>query len=154
MSQAPEGWYPDPELRGQQRYWDGTTWTDHRAPGAGQQQWAGQWGSAGPQTPGSAIAALVCGILAVLGCMFFTGIPAMVLGRRAKREIEQSGGALTGEGLATAGFVTGLIGTIWSVLGAILLIVVIAVGGVAAYEFGQSCETVTDENGNSTITCD
>jgi len=123
MSQAPEGWYPDPELRGQQRYWDGTTWTDHRAPGAGQQQWAGQWGSAGPQTPGSAIAALVCGILAVLGCMFFTGIPAMVLGRRAKREIEQSGGALTGEGLATAGFVTGLIGTLLFGIPALILLV-------------------------------
>lgn len=27
------GWYPDPTVPGQQRYWDGTTWTAHVAPG-------------------------------------------------------------------------------------------------------------------------
>lgn len=31
--QAPAGWYPDPEVPGQRRYWDGTRWTDHTAPG-------------------------------------------------------------------------------------------------------------------------
>jgi uncharacterized RDD family membrane protein YckC len=25
---TPAGWYPDPQQPGQQRYWDGTTWTD------------------------------------------------------------------------------------------------------------------------------
>lgn len=30
MTQA--GWYPDPEQSGQQRYWDGLAWTEHRAP--------------------------------------------------------------------------------------------------------------------------
>lgn len=34
----PANWYPDPEVPGQQRYWDGTQWTEHRAPGAGAQQ--------------------------------------------------------------------------------------------------------------------
>ena len=29
----PAGWFPDPSIAGQQRYWDGTTWTDHTAPG-------------------------------------------------------------------------------------------------------------------------
>lgn len=28
----PPAWYPDPEHAGWQRYWDGSTWTDHRAP--------------------------------------------------------------------------------------------------------------------------
>lgn len=34
MDQPPAGWYPDPEYPGHQRYWDGTSWTEHRAPDA------------------------------------------------------------------------------------------------------------------------
>jgi len=33
MSSTPAGWYPQPD--GTQRYWDGTSWTEHVAPGAG-----------------------------------------------------------------------------------------------------------------------
>jgi hypothetical protein len=36
-AQPPAGWYPDPEAPGSQRYWDGRSWTEHRAPAAGQQ---------------------------------------------------------------------------------------------------------------------
>src|SRR3954452_19944965 len=32
MTSTPAGWFPDPEDPSQQRYWDGTAWTDHRAP--------------------------------------------------------------------------------------------------------------------------
>jgi hypothetical protein len=34
MNGTPAGWYDDPEQPGQQRYWDGNAWTEHRAPGA------------------------------------------------------------------------------------------------------------------------
>ena len=34
MNATPAGWYDDPEEPGQQRYWDGTTWTEQRQPGA------------------------------------------------------------------------------------------------------------------------
>lgn len=34
MSGAAPGWYPQPD--GTQRYWDGSAWTEHIAPGAGQ----------------------------------------------------------------------------------------------------------------------
>lgn len=34
MNATPAGWYEDPEQPGQQRYWDGSSWTEHRAPGA------------------------------------------------------------------------------------------------------------------------
>ena len=29
---TPAGWYPDPDDSGSQRYWDGSAWTEHRAP--------------------------------------------------------------------------------------------------------------------------
>lgn len=29
----PADWYPDPDVRGRMRYWDGTTWTEHTADG-------------------------------------------------------------------------------------------------------------------------
>jgi hypothetical protein len=32
MTQTPAGWFPDPHDQSQFRYWDGTTWTEHRAP--------------------------------------------------------------------------------------------------------------------------
>jgi thiol:disulfide interchange protein len=134
----PAGWYPDPEDASQQRYWDGSTWTEHRAPGVaaqptqptyaptntqGYDQGQAAWSQQQPDTSGSAIAALVLGILSIVACLGpFTGIPAMIVGRRASRDIETSDGRLEGSGLATAGFVTGLIGTLLGVL-AILAIV-------------------------------
>ena len=32
MTQAPSDWYPDPEISGAERYWDGGQWTDERRP--------------------------------------------------------------------------------------------------------------------------
>lgn len=32
MNEWPAGWYPDPEQAQTQRYWDGATWTEQRAP--------------------------------------------------------------------------------------------------------------------------
>src|SRR5579875_1797238 len=51
----PAGWYPDPQYPGQQRYWNGQSWTEHRQqavqaqpapPAWPQQQTAGYQGSA------------------------------------------------------------------------------------------------------------
>ncbi|MBY0290791.1 MAG: DUF2510 domain-containing protein [Mycobacteriaceae bacterium] len=37
VRKPPVGWYPDPDARGGQRYWDGERWTDHRqSPTAGE----------------------------------------------------------------------------------------------------------------------
>jgi Domain of unknown function (DUF4190) len=67
-----------------------------------------------------AIWALVLGILGLLCCGFFTGIPAIILGKQAQNEIDRTGGAQGGRGMATAGFVLGIIACVWGVVSIIL----------------------------------
>lgn len=71
-------------------------------------------------TNNKAIWALVLGILSILCCGFVAGIPALILGRSAKAEIDASGGAQSGRGMAQAGFILGIIGICLSVIGIIL----------------------------------
>lgn len=138
----PANWYPDPEVPGQQRYWDGTQWTEHRAPGAGaatapgaeqatghtqpqyaqqapgQPQYAQQGGPGYGQqsssaTNGMAIAALVLSIVWLGG---LGSLAAVVLGIVAIRQINASNGAQGGKGLAITGTVIGGIGIVGSIL--------------------------------------
>ncbi len=95
---------------------------------------AQQYGGYGPPpSDGSATVALVLGILSIVMCGFLTGIPAMIIGRSSRKRIQASGGALGGEGLATAGFWTGLVGSLLSVL----MFLAIA----ALFAFGSSVQT-------------
>ncbi|GAA1570221.1 hypothetical protein GCM10009804_28360 [Kribbella hippodromi] len=43
---SPAGWYDDPEDQTQQRYWDGTSWTDQRRPQQTPPPYQGQYGQA------------------------------------------------------------------------------------------------------------
>jgi Domain of unknown function (DUF4328)/Protein of unknown function (DUF2510) len=47
----PAGWYPDPELPGYQRYWDGGGWTQYQTPPAGFAP-AGPWSGGGQPAGG------------------------------------------------------------------------------------------------------
>jgi hypothetical protein len=129
---TPAGWYPDPHDASQQRYWNGASWTAHqtpRPPGP----------VAAVPTSGRATTALVLGLMSLISFGFVLGIPAMVIGRRAQRDIRESQGRLGGEGLATAGFWTGLVGTIWSLL-AFVIVVAIFIFGVALFsQVDTSC---------------
>lgn len=104
-----------------------------------------------PASSGKATTSLVLGVASIFVCGLFLGIPAMIVSRQAKREIEHSQGRLSGSGLATAGFVTGLIGTIVSVVVGLLVVLLIAFGAIYA---DKHCSTYSDESGNSQLTCD
>lgn len=62
-----------------------------------------------PKRDGKAVAALVCGIIGLIGFGLVLGAVAIGLGFQSRRNIQRSRGALTGEGLAMAGLVLGVI---------------------------------------------
>ena len=69
---------------------------------------------------------LILGILSIPCCGLFTGIPAIILGRTALSEIDASPGQYGGRGQVNAGYICGIIGTVLSVIG-ILINVILAV---------------------------
>jgi len=64
------------------------------------------------RTSQSAVWSLVTGILSLLGFVFLTGIPAIILAFVAFSKIRGSGGAIGGKGLAISGLITGILGTL------------------------------------------
>jgi hypothetical protein len=67
----------------------------------------------GVPTSGKATASLVLGLLSFCAS-FLTGLPAIVIGLLGIREIGRSRGYLKGQGMAIAGVVTGVLGTLVS----------------------------------------
>jgi hypothetical protein len=59
---TPPGWHPDPEYQGQLRYWDGVQWTEDRALAP-----LSEPPQSRPKHTGKVIAAIVVGVLIVLG---------------------------------------------------------------------------------------
>ena len=87
-----------------------------------------------PENNPNATTALVLGIVGVVFCPL-TAPFAWVIGKRGMNEIDASGGRMGGRGLAQAGYVLGILGTILIVL--ILLFVVLAVVlGAFAFDIG------------------
>jgi len=73
-----------------------------------------------------AIVALVAGILGLSFFPLFGSIVAVITGPMAKREIAESGGALSGENLAQIGSILGWIGLAFSLIGCCFVIVAFA----------------------------
>jgi len=109
----PAGWYPDPATRGLQRYWDGTQWTNNTAPIA-------------TRTSETSVYA----ILAIVLALTFAPL-GIVFGVMGRREIDRSGGAKTGRGLATAGFWVGIGVCVFYVVYILFFIVAIIGAGVS-----------------------
>ncbi len=71
----------------------------------------------GPVTnDGKAVASLVFGMLSMTCAGLFTGIPAMILGSLAQKDIDASRGRSIGSGMATAGAILGAFGTFLNVI--------------------------------------
>jgi hypothetical protein len=86
-----------------------------------------------PATEGSAITALVLGIAGIFVLPLILSIPAVVVGKKAQKKIDASGGALGGAELAKAGVICGWIGTALGIV-FLLAIIVIAVASVGSME--------------------
>ncbi len=61
----------------------------------------------GPVNSGMAIASLICGILGLVTCMAFLGIPAVICGHMAMAQIGRAPQQVGGRGLAIGGLVCG-----------------------------------------------
>lgn len=92
-----------------------------------------------PVTPtsGLAIASLILGILSLISCSILTGLPAVICGHMALKEVQQSYSALNGRGLAVAGLIMGwfsvasIVVIIW-----VLWMMFIGVGAVSIFSNG------------------
>ena len=95
----------------------------------------GGWAPTPPPHP-QATTAMVLGLIGLIGSFILCGLPlvlspfALVIGARARGEIDRSGGAYSGRDQAQVGFITGVIGTVFLVLAllALALVIVVAVG--------------------------
>lgn len=142
MNGSPAGWFPDPLGRYEHRYFNGTVWTADVANGGN--RLVDPLGTAPQVTPGSpfpappaaalyggyeptprngiAVAAMVCGIIAVLIAWIpFLVVVGLVLAILAVafgiQGLRRAGAVDTGRGVAIAGLVTGAVGLVLSVLG-------------------------------------
>lgn len=74
------------------------------------------------QTNGKAVAALILGLLSLMCFGVLTGLPALILGLLARRDIAKSGGTEGGSAMATTGIVTGALTTLGTAAVAVLMI--------------------------------
>jgi hypothetical protein len=80
-----------------------------------------------PKTNGYALASLILGIAGFIVLPLLGAILALVFGYIAKGQIDRSGGAEEGRGMAVAGIILGWIGVAFAILVLIGVIIAIAV---------------------------
>jgi hypothetical protein len=102
-----------------------------------------------PPTSSKATTALVLGVLSLFCFGFFAGIPAIVVGLSARKEIRQSNGSVGGDGLALGGIITGILGILWSLVVTVILVSLLAIGGEVADQYGDACDNVRDGQGDT-----
>lgn len=90
-------------------------------------------------TNGKATASLVTGVstLVLSWCcgLGLLGLVAVFLGLRARTEIRLAGGFQSGEGLAVAGIVTGVLATLVGVLTVVVVVALVVTGRAAFMQY-------------------
>ncbi len=84
-----------------------------------------------PQTDSNALVSLILGLLSIVAFSILTGVPAIILGNNARKNIRASGGRLTGDGLAVAGIIMGWVSVGFAVIG-ILLVIIFVLGALSS----------------------
>jgi len=82
--------------------------------------------------PHRGVLILVLGILGLLMCGIFTGIPAWVMGSSDLKDMAAGTMDPSGRGTTQAGKILGMIATILGALGLVIFIIVFITGGLAA----------------------
>ena len=104
-----------------------------------------------PPTSGKATTSLILGILSLFMCGLLTGLPAIFVGISARREVRRSEGRLGGDGLALGGIVTGILGTLWSVVAIVILVSLLSFGAEVAQDYDEACDNVRDGQSGDTF---
>lgn len=104
-----------------------------------------------PPTSAKSTTSLILGIVSLFLCGFLTGIPAIIVGLSARKEIRRSEGRLSGEGLALGGIVTGILGTLWTLIAAGILVALVAFGAGVANDYSEACDSVRNGQDNDTV---
>ena len=92
-----------------------------------------------PPNDGLGLAAMIIGIVSlVLSCGYGIGLlgapAALIMGRISMKRIDRSQGTLGGRGMALAGFILGIIGTVLLVLAIIAVVVIIVIAASGGFD--------------------
>ncbi len=82
--------------------------------------------------PHRGILVLILGILSLVGCSFFTGIPAWIMGKGDLRQIDAGQMQPDGRTLTQIGMILGIISVVMAVLGIMIWGVMLLILGVGA----------------------
>jgi hypothetical protein len=69
-----------------------------------------------PATNSMALTSMILGILGIFVAFIFTAVPAIICGHIARKQIRESGGAQSGDGMALTGLITGYLMTLLTLL--------------------------------------
>ncbi|MEC3920484.1 DUF4190 domain-containing protein [Nocardia sp. CDC160] len=90
----------------------------------------GYYGAPAPDHP-QAVVVLILGIMSLVFCQLL-GPVAWIMGGKARREIQDSGGAIGGSGMVTAGWICGIVSSALLILAVLFIVLMIVVGAASS----------------------